>query len=382
MNVLLIHNFYRTDTIGGEDLVFRSEVSGMQSVLGDRNVFTYSASNNDLSKLKLIFSIWFSVRHFFSVYRLVKKNQIDVVHVHNFFPMLTPSVFLAARLAGAKTVATLHNYRASCISGILYRAEVGPCELCVGKVFPTSGIRYSCYRNSTIQSLLAQAAFSFYRIFSFFSWVDRYFVLSPFQMKKMIELGESKKKLFLKPNFVEASNPQATQKRGFVYVGRIEEAKGVLRLLEVWLTLDASLELTLIGSGEMYDELKERFPQKNIRFTGALPRSEVLKRVLNAQYLLQTSLLYETFGLTMIEAMSVGTPVIGFNIGTRTDLIENAVNGFVCDPEDLSETVQKAASFSDYDHLVKGAKATADRFNRSDLLQLQVDQYRALLNRS
>lgn len=127
-------------------------------------------------------------------------------------------------------------------------------------------------------------------------------------------------------------------KDGYIYVGRLEESKGIFELLKVWDKLDEKYILTIIGGGDMEDELKVKYKKKNIIFKGKCSREDTLSCIFNSKYLIQSSILYETFGLTIIEAMSSGVPVIGFNIGTRSDFIEDEVNGFlsnICNLEKL-----------------------------------------------
>ena len=86
--------------------------------LGKENVFSYAVSNDNLSKLSLIFNIWFNKHYYKEIKKIVEENSIDLVHIHNFYPLLTPSVFKASKDGGAKVIHTLHNYRLWCISGM------------------------------------------------------------------------------------------------------------------------------------------------------------------------------------------------------------------------------------------------------------------------
>ena len=175
MKLLIIHNKYQSNNIGGEDIVYKNELESLQSKLGKENVFSYEVSNDDISKLKLFFEIWFSFKHYQNIKEIVQKNNIDIVHIHNFFPLLTPSVFKASKDAGAKVVHTLHNYRLWCISGIFYRDGYGICELCTKNKFSLKGIFYKCFRKSLLQSTLAQLSFWYYRVNKIFDNID-YFI--------------------------------------------------------------------------------------------------------------------------------------------------------------------------------------------------------------
>lgn len=378
MKILIVHNKYKSRYIGGEDIVFRNEIKALKKTLGEKNIYEYSVNNDEIKSFKIIFTLWFSKYHYKQIYQIIKKNHINIVHVHNFYPLLTLSIFKAAKKAGVKTVHTLHNYRLWCISGIFYRKNKGICELCKNKRFAYPSILYKCYRNSYIQSFITTCAFFYYKISRQFKYIDYFFVLTPFQKNKVISLGVKEQKIFLKPNFIRNSNFQ-TNKKDFIYVGKMDQSKGVLKLVNVWKNLDNKYQLKLIGSGEL-DEYVRKLNLKNIHFFGTLDNKRTLEEIRNSRYLVATSLLYETFGLTIIEAMSVGTPVIGFNIGTRNDFIFNKKNGFLCASNELQQTIIDAYNFQDYNLLSKNAKEFSSNFVEEKIIQKQISIYKNIIN--
>jgi len=381
MKILLVHNKYQSKNIGGEDIVYENELVALRGILGGGNVFSYEVSNDDISKLQLLFSIWFSYKHYKKIKALVLKNNIDIVHVHNFYPLLTPSVFKAANKGGAIVIHTLHNYRLWCISGILYRDGIGICEQCVNKRFPLSGMIHKCFRKSRLQSILAQLSFQYYKMTKAFSQVDYFFVLTQFQKNKVKSLGIDHGKIILKPNGVDGFVKRSQIKGGYIYVGRLEASKGILLLLDVWKGLGLEYTLIIIGTGELESSLKEKYNQKNIIFKGKCSREETLKSISKSKYLIQTSLLYETFGLTIIEAMSLGIPVIGFDIGTRKDLIKDGVNGFLCESNELRNMIMKSYNHQDYSELSENALLTAKQFQNSLVTLNQINIYNNILEK-
>ncbi len=380
MKLLIIHNKYQSNNIGGEDIVYNNELESLQKKLGDGNVFSYEVSNDDISKFKLLFEIWFSFKHYQNIKKIVQDNNINIVHVHNFYPLLTPSIFKGAKDAGAKVVHTLHNYRLWCISGILYRDGYGICEQCINQKLSLAGILNKCYRKSLLQSVIAQSSFWFYRFTKVFNNIDYFFVLTDFQKEKVISLGIDAKKVILKPNSLKISFDTTMNKDGYIYVGRLEESKGISEILKVWEQLDKSYVLTIIGGGEIEDELKNRYKNKNIIFKGKCSRKETLERISSSKYLLQPSLLYETFGLTIIEAMSFGVPVIGLNIGTRGDFIEDGMNGFLCDNLNFEKKIKDSLDFKEYEKLSQNAIKTARKFEDDYITDKQIKIYKNILS--
>lgn len=379
MKILVVHNKYKSRNIGGEDIVYMNELKSLQSKLGKDNVLSYEVSNDDINMLKLPFHVWFSIEHYNNIKKIVRQNKIDIVHVHNFFPLLTPSIFKAAKDAGAIVIHTLHNYRIWCISGILYRDGFGICEECVAHHLPLSGILNKCYRNSLIQSFIAQMAFWFYKFNRLFDYIDYFFVLTNFQKEKVKHFGIDERKLILKPNGLPMSFKINKERNGYIYIGRLEESKGIYELLNTWNQLDEKFVLTIIGTGEIEEQLRAKYKKPNIIFKGKCNREDTLKHIASSKYLIQPSLLYETFGLTIIEAMSFGVPVIGFDIGTRRDFIKDGINGFLCDIQNLKQTIEKSFDYPSYEELSKNAIETAKQYENDYVIMNQIRIYQKIL---
>jgi len=384
MKVLVIHNRYKSTTVGGEDLVYIREVRALRKVLGNDNVLTYEVSNDEINPVDLVTNMFFSKKHYRAVHELVKKEHIELVHVHNYFPLLSPSVFKAAKDGGAKVVHTFHNYRWWCINGKFYRKGKGICEKCSKRFFNFDSIRFACYRNTRVQSFFAELVFSFYRKKNFLKYVDCFFVLTNFQKKKIIELGVESNRVLVKPNFNEDLNDKnmvnSYDKSGFICVGRLESAKGVEKLVRNWKKLPKNYKLTIIGEGPLR-KFVEQNVSKNIIYLGKIDNNKVKKYIAEAKYLIQPSLWYETFGLTIIEAFQVGTPVIGYNIGTRRDLIKDEWNGFLInDDNEFTHIIKKADSYKNYDALIENCKKTAKKYSVKTVINLQVELYKSIIS--
>ncbi|MED7789179.1 glycosyltransferase family 4 protein [Francisella sp. 19X1-34] len=381
MKILIVHNRYQSNNIGGEDIVYENELKSLQKLHGRDKVLAYEVSNDDISKFSLLFGIWFSLKHYKNIKKIVKDNNIDIVHVHNYFPLLTPSIFRAAKKSGAKVVHTLHNYRLWCISGILYRDGFGVCELCTKNKLPISGIKNKCYRKSRLQSLVAQLAFSFYRFLRMFKNIDYFFVLTDFQKQKVTELGIAVDKIILKPNSIASLTQRHNKvdKQNYIYVGRLEESKGIFDLLDTWLSLDDKFVLTVVGNSPDSDEIINKYSSKNIIFRGKCSREETLSLISQSKYLIQPALLYETFGLTIIEAMSFGIPVIGFDIGTRKNFIKNEQNGFLATKDGLQETIERSYGYANYDLMAQNAENTAKQYQNDYIIAKQLEIYKNIL---
>ncbi len=374
MKVLVVHNRYQSRHIGGEDLVVSREIRGLKARLGESSVFDYQVSNDDIVPTKLLYSIWGNQTHAERIHQMVKTHQIDVVHVHNFFPLLTPAVFQSAKNAGAKVVHTLHNFRWWCLAGHFYREDKGACEACVGKTLRWPSIVHGCYRESTLQSTVGAAAFTWYDLKQYAASIDAYFVLSQFQHEK-IKAWLPVEKLWLKPNGIEWSKqpPTALERQDFLYIGRLENAKGIEPLLSIWSELPEHFILNVIGEGD--EGIVEKYKKPHIRFLGKIPHDKTLEYCRKAKYFIHPSLAYETFGLTLVEALAQGTPVIAFDIGPRHEFIKTGVNGWLCQVKNLKETIIKAYEYTDYAKLSQQAHESAKRFCIDSVLDQQIKWY-------
>ncbi|MCD7824005.1 MAG: glycosyltransferase family 4 protein [Oscillospiraceae bacterium] len=118
----------------------------------------------------------------------------------------------------------------------------------------------------------------------------------------------------------------------FIYVGRLDELKGIKILFEAWKQMGGQApKLVVCGTGPLedwcHDFLKVN-PKLNIEMLGFVPNAEAKKLIADAKALILPTQWYEGFPMTILEAYSVGTPVIGSDIGNVGDLIEEGLTGY------------------------------------------------------
>ncbi len=352
MKILLVHNFYGSAAPSGENMVFEAEKSLLQKHGHDVAVFT---RHSDEIRNK---GYWGAMQGASAtpwnpftaqkLERVVKKFQPDVVHAHNTFPLLSPSIFYAIGKKAAR-ILTLHNYRLFCPAAIpLQNGKV--CTECLDNRSARPALQHGCYRNSRLATLPLALSVGLHRMIG--TWknkVDAFITLSDFQRTLMVKAGLPAGKTHVKPNFYPG-NPSIIpwDKRGryAVFVGRLSAEKGVASLLKAWKAWGANApELLLVGSGEMRPELERMVADLPVRFLGQVSSDDAQGHIARARLLILPSECFEGFPMVIREAFAFGTPVAVSNIGPLPSIVQHGKNGVIFEPADnrsLLNEVRKA----------------------------------------
>lgn len=325
----MVHNFYQIG--GGEHTVFENEKRLV--IENGHHLVEYTRDNVELKhsvikKLMLPFSTVFSVKTYRDVKRIIKKEKIDIVHCHNTFPLISPSVYYAAWKCHVPVVQTIHNFRFMCPNGILF-SDGKVCEDCIQKGLGCS-IKKGCYRNSKLQTIVVANMLKIHRILGTYKKL-RYIFLTEFNRTKFKTLlGSKYAKEFIKPNFeyINDSTDDFERDDSFIFVGRLDGYKGIPFLMNAW--KDIQRDLYIFGDGEYKDTVIETQKHNpHIHYMGFRQQSEIFDYLKRAKALIFPSELYEGFPMTLIESFSFGTPVICSDIGNGADIVKKANAGIV-----------------------------------------------------
>ncbi len=342
MKVLLVHNRYRSSSPSGEDRVVDQE--GEALVAAGHTVERFERSSDEIASwsaagkaLVPIQMLWNDdVRR--SLTRTLRSYRPAVVHVHNTFPLLSPSVLYASRAAGIPVVATLHNYRLVCPSGTLFR-EGRVCHDCIDRL-PWPGIRHGCYRDSVVATASMATGLLAHRS-AWRTMVSAYVFISRAQRDIIARDGLPAERLFVKPNFVPwvAPVPVAPAHR-IVYAGRLTEEKGISLLMEAWdryigRTDESRLQLSVAGAGPLESKVAAwAATRPSVQWLGKLSQEECASLVATARAVVVPSRWEETFGLVAVEAMAARVPAVAPNHGSFPELITDGVDGVLFEPGD------------------------------------------------
>lgn len=361
MNILLIHNYYQKR--GGEDAVFEDEARALKAA--GHTVIEYTRHNRDtkgnlFTKLSSFFQILTGFRTRKELGKLLKAYHIDVAHVHNVFPLISPAVYSFLKKHNIKIVQTIHNYRFICPNGLMYNEKKGTiCDKCL-EGSPFYCFRRRCYKDSVLFSWLYSHLVSRYRK-SFKAHIDRLIALTDFTRQMFIQAGYDPAKIVVKPNGMNDEGKKRSKPGGyFLYLGRISAEKGIDFLLESFAALP-DYKLVVAGTGPMLDEVKKRYGSTpNIEFAGFVGGEEKAGLFLHAQALIVPSVWYENYPVSIVESFMYGIPVIGTRIGGIPHIIEHNVNGLLFnmgDREDFSSQIEKAADILTRERLGDNARS-------------------------
>ena len=329
VRIVLCHNYYRE--AGGEDRVFEDE-SDLLTLRGHK-VHQFVRRNTEFSGLQTIAvaagTVW-NRSSASALGDLVREQRADVVHFHNWLPQISQGAFYAARRAGAAVVRTMHNYRSTCAQGVLFR-DGAVCEECVGASVGWPAIAHGCYRGSRMATIPVVAALAAHRALrTDVRAVDATIVLTEFARSKMIAAGLPADRLHVKPNFVVPDpGPRPGNGGYFIYVGRLDESKGILTLLDAWQTMQSPPLLKVAGTGPV-GKAVEAAAAKNsqIEYLGRVPAAEIADIVGDASYTIMPTLNYEGFPKVIVESFAVGTPVIASDLGSVGEIIDPKRTGY------------------------------------------------------
>jgi glycosyltransferase involved in cell wall biosynthesis len=346
LSIISVHNHYLI--AGGEDQVFESEARLLRdhghqvTQVEEQNAYPDTVAK----KIGMAIDCVWSRRWYNDFLALLRKSRPDLVHIHNFFPRISPSIYYACRSEGVPVVQTLHNYRLLCAGAELYR-DGKVCEECLDHGV-LRGVKYGCYQGSKMgTATLTLMVDLHHRAGTWTNLVDCYVALTEFSRRKLVSGGLPADRIRVKPNFVLPDpGPKTGCGEYALFVGRMVKSKGVPAMLEAWRAL--TVPLHVVGDGvcrELIETEQKAGNLGSVTYRGRLPREETLAAMRKARFLIFPSEWYEGFPVTIAEAFACGIPVIGSRLGAMQEIIADGVTGLHFEAgniDDLRSKVQWA----------------------------------------
>jgi glycosyltransferase involved in cell wall biosynthesis len=334
----MAHNYYQIP--GGEEQVFQAEANLLEAK--GHHVWRYTLDNKQLEGMSAIAqfgkTLWNS-QVYQEMRSLIRQQQIQIVHFHNTFPLISPAAYYAAQAEGVPVIQTCHNYRLLCPNALFLR-DGTVCEDCLGKSIPYPSVQHRCYRGSRGASAAVATMLTVHHLAK--TWtnqVDRYIVLTEFARQKFIQGGIPSERIVVKPNFLDPDPGWGSGQGGYaLFVGRLSVEKGVDVLLSAWKQLGDKLPLKIVGDGPLAPQVTEAVKQHaNITWLGRKPSEEVYALMKDAMFLVFPSKWYEGLPRTMIESFAVGTPIVAASLGSMSSLVNLYQTGLHFQPGNAAD---------------------------------------------
>ncbi|MFC1762282.1 glycosyltransferase family 4 protein [Planctomycetota bacterium] len=338
MRIVQAHNYYRY--WGGEDGMFESICRLL--VNHGQDVLPLVRDSKDLNglwgRLRGFAAGIYSVSAKKALDAILTKHRPDILHLHNPYPLLSPSILVACKQQNVPVVMRCPNYRLICPISLCYvkgehchRCETGSEMWCVLK---------NC-RDNIVESLGYALRAAFARKLEIFEKnITLYMTPSEYVRKRLVGAGYDSARILVLPNTVSVPDDQDIPSNGkyVAYAGRMSSEKGIPTLLKA--ADRTGLSVHLAGDHSVIPEV-QRFAPARCCFRGQLRREELFKFYRGARFVVIPSLVHETFGLVVAEAMSHGLPVIASRVGGIPEIVDDGVTGLLVEPDNPEALASK-----------------------------------------
>lgn len=351
MKILIANKFFFRN--GGSEAVMLHEIDYLNgvgfrvshfSMVDDRNLPSdfsrYFVGKHDyrllnkLSGLKSALSLIHSRDAVFKIGKLIDDVKPDLLHCHNIYHQLTPSIIGVAKSRGVPVVLTLHDYKPVC--PVYTRLQNGkPCSACLEGGFSPL-LKYRCADGSLGKSALLYAEANVQKLLGNYEKVDRFIAPSRFMRDSVLNRFRPEQVSLLyngvDPGVVTPSDGDD----GYVlYLGRLSHEKGIETLLRAHETAKGAWPLVVAGMGPLADQFIKKYPA--VKFLGHVSGEVLHKTIAGAAALVVPSEWFENCPMSVLEAMAAAKPVIGARMGGIPELVSDGETGFLFDAENVDQ---------------------------------------------
>ncbi len=407
MKILFVNKYYHPS--GGPETVMLQTREKLES-LGNEVVFfsmqhprnletpyskyfvcnvDYNGSNSLLNKAKMSLNIFYSLEARRKMELLLEEEKPDLAHLHNIYHQISPSILPVLKKKGIPVVMTLHDFKLVCPNYTLLR-EGDPCESCEGKHFYKAVI-HKCVKDSYWKSLVCSLEMYFHRFLKIYkNHVDAFITLSEFSREKMVQYGLPEKKTLCLPNYVDLPSNGAGENPGkyILFLGRLSEKNGIMTLLQAMEKLKG-VPLIVAGEGELLPVLKQFVKNKkmdNVTFTGFLNGTKLEETIENSMFLVFPAICYHNCPMSVLESFAHDKPVIGSNLGSIPELIDDGIDGLLFEPKNTEDLAEKIGYLYNHPLLarkmgVSARKKVEQRYSKEGYYNRLSDLYNRLIRK-
>jgi glycosyltransferase involved in cell wall biosynthesis len=381
VRVLIAHDRYRQ--FGGEE----RHLDLLEEGLGEAGVevrrfekASGDAGDTIASRLAVGVGMTYRPSSARAIREVLQAWRPDVVHVHNLFPLLTPSILREAKRHGAAVVLTAHNFRLFCPAGTLVRRGETH-EDCIEGSSLGCGLRKA--RSSWAESVAYGVAIELQRRLRLVErWVDAFVTPSAFLGRLLLRAGLPAERIYLIRHGVRVPRWTPTRREFALYAGRLTQEKGVRTLLQASRRAP-EVPLVIAGEGSLAAEVRAA-ANGSINYPGFLAADDLRQLRTRAAFAVVASEWPDVLPYAAVEAIAEGTPVLTTDIGGLPEIARNGAGVVVSagDTEALAVAMRQLWRRSqDEPDFGRPAWESASRsFSLAAQTQRLVDLYRELLS--
>lgn len=306
----------------------------------------YGGNSSIKSKIKMASNIIYSKEAKKQFEKLVVKEKPDLVHLHIFQHQISPSILDICKKYNIPTVYTAHDLKMICLNyKMMHHGKI--CEDC------KDGHLYHCAQNRCVKESFSKSCINVIEGY-LHKWRKSYdaidYIITPsnFYRNKFIEFGISPNRVVHIPNFLDRDMPfvnvREDREKYFLYFGRLSEEKGILTLVKAMTNVNANLYI--VGSGPLKENIENYIKDNNLTnviMLGFKSGQELIDIVGNAKAVILPSEWYENGPYSAIEALQLGRPIIGANIGGIPELVDE--NGYLFESGSVQDLVNNIYEF-------------------------------------
>ena len=303
---------------------------------------------NEKSVIKWINRI-FNFRSYFKLKKILKEFKPDIVHLHNIYYQVSPSVLKC--LKNTPTIMSINSNELICPAiadadtNIICDYKFGKqCPKCIGSF---KGYYYEKIKQKIYKILLNN--------------VD-VFIAPSKNTKKNYE-----KQDFINSEVINIYNGikllkyyEIKNTKKILYVGRLSKEKGaeyLLNAIPLILKKQPKVRCDIVGDGPEKENLEQLVKKldlsKNVKFLGKIAYEKIEECYRRSTVVIIPSICPETFSLVGVEAMSVGRAVVGTNIGAIPEWLEDGRTGFLVEPKNSKDIANKIIKLFENQKLLK-----------------------------
>lgn len=338
----------------GHTVAFFSMKNENNIKTGDREYFVDEIDMNTGSKFEAL-NVIYSKKNKALMEKALEEFKPDIVHINNFQRQLSASIIDAVKEKNIPLIMTAHDLNPICPASImLYNGEV--CEDCITKGY-TSCIKKKCIKNSMLKSVLGYIEKKYYDLHKIFCKVDCIISPSEFNKNQLLKGKLKCNDITVIHNFVnETEKTDYTLGDCAFYFGRLSREKGILNLVEAINNIPGA-QLIIAGDGPERENIqayiKEHKLENRITLLGYLNQNDIRENIRKCRFVTVPSIWYENCPYSILETMEIGKPIIGSKIGGIPELIQDGINGFTYEHNDVTKLTNILMKLFGNDETVK-----------------------------